>query len=192
MREMSGSTRHAHWNSRSNRTPPGPGKWRGGAGVQKTSMLLDAENAVISYICDRERAVVWGDRRRVAINAARTDDPPRRVRRRANGSARYSPTSRWEPAISLRVLRPGGGGFGDPLDRDPEAVKEDVVDEYVSIERALQGLRRRHPRNRSRSCAHTKIDYTATDAAPRRYSRQSERMGARRIPDDRRANVPGW
>lgn len=30
----------------------------------------------------------------------------------------------------------GGGGFGDPLDRDPEAVLEDVIDEYVSIERA--------------------------------------------------------
>ena len=38
----------------------GPGKWRGGVGVQKTSLLLEAENAVMSYICDRERAVVWG------------------------------------------------------------------------------------------------------------------------------------
>jgi N-methylhydantoinase B len=26
----------------------------------------------------------------------------------------------------------GGGGFGDPLERDPEKVKEDVLDEYVS------------------------------------------------------------
>src|SRR6202041_2759800 len=38
----------------------GPGKWRGGAGVRKTSVMLEAEKAVISYICDRERAVVWG------------------------------------------------------------------------------------------------------------------------------------
>jgi N-methylhydantoinase B len=30
----------------------------------------------------------------------------------------------------------GGGGFGDPLERDPAAVKEDVTDGYVSIERA--------------------------------------------------------
>jgi len=27
----------------------------------------------------------------------------------------------------------GGAGFGDPLDRDPERVKEDVLDEYVSL-----------------------------------------------------------
>ncbi len=30
----------------------------------------------------------------------------------------------------------GGGGWGDPLDRDPAAVLEDVWDEYVSIEAA--------------------------------------------------------
>jgi N-methylhydantoinase B len=27
----------------------------------------------------------------------------------------------------------GGGGWGDPLERDPEKVKEDVLDEYVSL-----------------------------------------------------------
>ena len=30
----------------------------------------------------------------------------------------------------------GGGGLGDPLERDVYAVLEDVIDEYVSIERA--------------------------------------------------------
>ncbi|WHX90551.1 hypothetical protein [Peribacillus simplex] len=30
----------------------------------------------------------------------------------------------------------GGGGLGDPLERSPEDVLEDVIDEYVSIERA--------------------------------------------------------
>jgi len=30
----------------------------------------------------------------------------------------------------------GGGGAGDPLERDPDAVREDVVDGYVSIARA--------------------------------------------------------
>jgi N-methylhydantoinase B len=36
----------------------------------------------------------------------------------------------------LRYQTSGGGGFGDPLERDPEAVKRDVRDEYVSIEAA--------------------------------------------------------
>ena len=30
----------------------------------------------------------------------------------------------------------GGGGWGDPLERDPEAVLDDVIDEYVSMEGA--------------------------------------------------------
>ena len=32
----------------------------------------------------------------------------------------------------------GGGGWGDPLDRDPRAVLDDVWDEYVSVEGALR------------------------------------------------------
>jgi N-methylhydantoinase B len=28
----------------------------------------------------------------------------------------------------------GGGGWGDPFDRDPQMVLEDVLDEYISIE----------------------------------------------------------
>ncbi|MCW8173620.1 hypothetical protein D8S78_23475 [Natrialba swarupiae] len=30
----------------------------------------------------------------------------------------------------------GGGGYGDPLERDPEAVREDVVKEYITVEEA--------------------------------------------------------
>jgi N-methylhydantoinase B len=46
------------------------------------------------------------------------------------------------PAIDLDeddwviVTAGGGGGYGDPLDRDPEAVRTDVVDGYVSLEGA--------------------------------------------------------
>jgi N-methylhydantoinase B len=32
----------------------------------------------------------------------------------------------------------GGGGFGDPLERDPRLVIEDIKDDYVSIERAAK------------------------------------------------------
>ncbi len=30
----------------------------------------------------------------------------------------------------------GGGGYGDPLEREPQAVEQDVFNEYVSIEKA--------------------------------------------------------
>ena len=36
---------------------------------------------------------------------------------------------------------PGGGGYGDPLERDPEMVLSDVVEGYVSIEGARNDYR---------------------------------------------------
>jgi len=38
--------------------------------------------------------------------------------------------------ISIRIG--GGGGYGDPLDREPELVRQDVVRGYVSIATALE------------------------------------------------------
>ena len=32
----------------------------------------------------------------------------------------------------------GGGGYGDPLERDPKRVLEDVLDDYVSIKGARE------------------------------------------------------
>lgn len=113
----------------------GPGKWRGGVGVVKSTEILDVENTVISYICDRERSVVWGlqgglpglphgitmqragSTEKEWLGAAFSDEPV------TKGDTFSRPTS-------------GGGGFGDPLERDPQAVREDVMDEYVSIFRA--------------------------------------------------------
>ena len=48
-------------------------------------------------------------------------------------------TANWEPiAAGQRVMYDygGGGGWGDPLDRDPQAVLDDVLDEYVSVDGA--------------------------------------------------------
>ncbi|MEI5681058.1 hydantoinase B/oxoprolinase family protein [Mesorhizobium sp. CGMCC 1.15528] len=113
----------------------GPGKWRGGVGVQKTSVLLDAENAVMSYICDRERAVVWG------VEGGLPSMPHGLTLKRAGED-----TATWLGSVFSdhavytgdEFARPtaGGGGFGDPLERDPAKVKEDVIDDYVSLERA--------------------------------------------------------
>ncbi|MEH6719549.1 MAG: hydantoinase B/oxoprolinase family protein [Aurantimonas endophytica] len=113
----------------------GPGKWRGGVGVQKTSLLLEAEGAVMSYICDRERAVVWG------VEGGLPSMPHGLTLTRAGSE---EPT--WLGSVFSdhpvftgdEFARPtaGGGGFGDPLERDPKKVMEDVIDDYVSIDRA--------------------------------------------------------
>jgi N-methylhydantoinase B len=115
----------------------GPGKWRGGVGVRKTSVLREGENTVLSYICDRERAVVWG------TNGGLPSMPHGLHVRRAGASE-----DTWLGSVFSDVpLQPGdlfsrptagGGGYGDPLDRDPEKVKADVIDDYVSVERAAR------------------------------------------------------
>ncbi len=48
----------------------------------------------------------------------------------AEGASRQVPHHAGE---SYAYRYGGGGGWGDPLERDPEAVKEDVLDEYVSL-----------------------------------------------------------
>jgi len=114
---------------------PGPGKWRGGAGVIKASTLLEADNTVISYICDRERAVVWG------VEGGLPSMPHGlEIEHSETGEKKWlgSVFSNYRIKGGDRFTRPtaGGGGFGDPLERDPEKVLEDVIDEYVSVARA--------------------------------------------------------
>jgi N-methylhydantoinase B len=119
------------------RDSAGPGKWRGGTGVQKTSVLLDSEDAVMSYICDRERAVVWG------VEGGLPSMPHGlTITRSGESEPKWlgSVFSDYPVYTGDEFARPtaGGGGFGDPLDRDPEEVREDVIDDYVSIERAAR------------------------------------------------------
>ena len=42
------------------------------------------------------------------------------------------------PGNVVQVNMNAGGGYGDPLDRDPAAVLGDVLDGYVSIEGARE------------------------------------------------------
>ena len=41
-----------------------------------------------------------------------------------------------DPASRVQLNLPGGGGYGDPFTRDPEAVLWDVIEGYVSVEGA--------------------------------------------------------
>jgi N-methylhydantoinase B len=43
-----------------------------------------------------------------------------------------------EPDTEIVMGLPGGGGFGDPLARDPQRVREDVLNELVSVNRARE------------------------------------------------------
>jgi len=113
----------------------GPGRHRGGCGVTKTATLTEAEHTVLSYICERERSIVWG------IEGGLPSIPHGLTLRRTPAEepeflgAHFSNVPVPQGA---RFTRPsaGGGGLGDPLERAPEAVLEDVIDGYVTVERA--------------------------------------------------------
>ena len=49
---------------------------------------------------------------------------------------RVTHTADWVPMEAGDIVQydyGGGGGWGDPLDREPQAVLDDVLDEYVSV-----------------------------------------------------------
>ena len=103
--------------------------------MRKTTTLGDADRTVISYICDRERAIVWG------INGGLPSMPHGLSLRRAGSDQDLWLGSVFSdlPLSAGDVFsRPtaGGGGYGDPLERDPALVREDVADDYVSLARA--------------------------------------------------------
>jgi len=115
----------------------GPGRDRGGIGLNKTGMLTDAGPTIISYICDRERSIAWG------INGGLPSNPQGLwLTRRGQNDTEFlgAMFSNVEIGSGDIFRRPaaGGGGFGDPLERDPDKVCEDVADEYVSLERAVK------------------------------------------------------
>ena len=48
------------------------------------------------------------------------------------------PCRKTKPGDTLRTISPCGGGYGNPLERDPALVLEDVLDEFLTIESAQQ------------------------------------------------------
>ncbi|BAU26656.1 N-methylhydantoinase B [Aneurinibacillus soli] len=112
----------------------GPGKFRGGTGIRKGGVLTTAENTIMSYCCDRSRSITWG------IQGGLPSMPHGAWLNPETDNERFLGTifSNVELKQGDSFDRPaaGGGGLGDPLERSPQLVLEDVIDEYVSIERA--------------------------------------------------------
>ncbi|HVO53292.1 MAG TPA: hydantoinase B/oxoprolinase family protein [Solirubrobacterales bacterium] len=110
----------------------GPGRLRGGCGVRRTYRLL--EDASLSLWLERSRTPAWG----LAGGSAgagpdcQTDGPA--------GHWQGLKVNRLElPAQTVITLQTGGGGgFGDPLQRDPERVCEDVRRGLVSARAARE------------------------------------------------------
>ena len=110
----------------------GPGEHRGGLGYDKWIRVL--RDASYMSIADRSILSCWG------VNGGRAGMPFRATiapggpnEREMEGLTLAEPMAAGEV---VRIRTTGGGGWGDPLARDPDAVLRDVCDGKVSMNAA--------------------------------------------------------
>ena len=112
--------------------PAAPGRWRGGIGIiRRNRFLVDG-----IYSCEGDRQT----------------DPPRGIFGGWDGlvaSCRKNPGTPTEQALPAKVTgipfaagefiefrEPNAAGYGDPLEREPEQVREDLLDDFTTFELA--------------------------------------------------------
>ena len=113
--------------------PSAPGRWRGGIGMVRVNRFL--EDTIVSCEGDRvETDPPWGifgghD----GINAYGKVTQP-------DGTVEYWPSKftgkTLKAGSTIEIAVPNSGGYGDPLERDPDQVLADVLDGFTTIESA--------------------------------------------------------
>ena len=110
-----------------------PGRWRGGIGSVREVEFL--EDGGVSVEGEGHVHAPWG------FDGGSSGETAHMSFRPTQGNERRLPSKL--PNLSTRagdrieVVGPSGGGYGNPFERDPIQVCEDVIDGYLSPERAL-------------------------------------------------------
>jgi N-methylhydantoinase B len=131
----------------------GPGKYRGGAPYRRDFRFSEKE-AVLQVRSDRHAILPYGlyggYPGKPSMNYLNPDSNPRPLNSKLTTTIRRGDVFRHELA--------GGGGWGDPLERDPERVLADVRNEYVSADAAASEY------GVVVDCAQWQVDGAATSA----------------------------
>jgi N-methylhydantoinase B len=112
----------------------GAGRTRGGLGVRRDMQFYDHE-ASFSLLTDRAKFPPWGLFGGESGFAAQyminpdSDDPM---------TVSSKSTTKLDSNDIASVQTPGGGGYGDPTERPPEKVLDDVINEKVSVDAARE------------------------------------------------------
>jgi N-methylhydantoinase B len=111
----------------------GPGKFRGGLGMVREYRLVGVEEAVLQVRSDRQKFQPYGLHGGTSganagnylkeVNGKRSTLPGKFMRTLKRGE-------------TYRAELAGGGGWGDAFERSAELVRQDVIDEKVSVESA--------------------------------------------------------
>ena len=111
----------------------GAGRHRGGAGFRVEYGPVDCDME-LGYVCDGSLNPAKGAR------GGETACPARHYKRRVTGELVEVPDASAQYVLkngeTVISYTPGGGGYGPPLERDPERVRKDVAEGWISLDRA--------------------------------------------------------
>ena len=111
----------------------GPGKMKGGLGKRELFRVPDDAYAPLPPV----NLGIQAGRYVYAAEGLFDGKPGARAQFLVNGeSGNAYGLTRLQPGDVVTIDAPGGGGYGNPLARDPEMVLSDVTEGYVSLESA--------------------------------------------------------
>ena len=111
------------------------GRWRGGTAMRTEITNLGGDG----WVHSGGQGFSPAARPVPVIAGGEQPEPARRTIMKASGEvidANELSSYPWQNGDHLQVITQGGCGVGDPLTRDPQAVRLDVIEEKVSIEAA--------------------------------------------------------
>ena len=111
----------------------GAGKWRGGLGAIRTYRVETEGACNLMLWIERSKTPAWG-----LFGGSDGQQPYAVINPGTPEEKRYRKVNMlpMKKGDILKVYTGGGGGYGDPKDRDPQAVRNDVINGYISRERA--------------------------------------------------------
>ncbi|TRO59748.1 hydantoinase B/oxoprolinase family protein, partial [Candidatus Bathyarchaeota archaeon] len=112
----------------------GAGKYRGGCGIERVWTLTSAR-ATLSVMAERNKIQPWG------LKGGHGGATGEFILVKSYGSETKLPskcTVTIYKGDTLIIRTPGGGGYGDPSERDLEAIREDLRNGLISLETARE------------------------------------------------------
>ncbi|GLK85842.1 hydantoinase B/oxoprolinase family protein [Ancylobacter defluvii] len=118
----------------------GPGQFRGGLALTKTLLCTDTD-MTFSYMSDRQKVSPWGihgggegAKAELFIKRQGSDEWLTATQAFNKVSPSKFANVPVRPGDRVKISSPGGGGWGAPADRDPELIREDMADGFITEE----------------------------------------------------------